>query len=210
VSLRVEDVGIRLGGRRVLDRVRLRCDGGTLAIIGPNGVGKSTLLRIVAGIIVPDEGGVFLRGQRIERALRDVGYVPEKADPPPHLSVAELCALARALRRAPAPLPDATLDRLGVRAFWDQRVSTLSLGQRRRACLAAALVGDPWLLVLDEPTNGLDTGGMEMLADVLRAHQGGALVATHDRDFADRVGAERFELTCAPGPAASASRRREP
>jgi ABC-type multidrug transport system ATPase subunit len=209
VSLRVEDVGKRLGGRRVLDRVRLRCDGGVLAVVGPNGVGKSTLLRIVAGILVPDEGGVFLRERRIERALRDVGYVPEKADPPPHLSVAELCALARALRRAPAALPDETLDRLGVRDFWEQRIATLSLGQRRRACLAAALVGDPWLLVLDEPTNGLDVGGMDMLADVLRAHAGGVLLATHDREFAERVGAERFELTSSE-PAASASRRPAP
>ena len=121
--------------------------------------------------------------------------MPEAGDPPPHLTVAELGALVAALKRVDAALP---VERLQLAGFLDQRIGSLSLGQRRRACLAAALLGDPWLLVLDEPTNGLDPGGAEVLAGLLREHTaagGAALVATHDLRFADAVAAERLDLS---------------
>ncbi len=202
MSLRVIQVGKRLGGRQVLDGVDLRRhEPGVDAIIGDNGSGKSTLLRIVAGVLAADEGQVLVKGDvvggRGERALRHVGYVPEAADPPGALTVGELLALVRSLRRAPAPLPSMMIDRLGVTPFLGQRVATLSLGQRRRACLAAALVGEPWLLVLDEPTNGLDPAGVDMLAGIVREHvaAGGAiLLATHDLAFAGAIAARIWPM----------------
>jgi ABC-type sugar transport system ATPase subunit len=106
MSLRVVDVGKRLGGRWVLRRLGLTVDGGATAVLGPNGAGKTTLLRLVAGVLAPDEGQVFLRGRPLSRARADLGYVPEAADPPRHLTVAELLALVAALRRA-APLAPA-------------------------------------------------------------------------------------------------------
>jgi ABC-type multidrug transport system ATPase subunit len=185
----------------VLSRVNLRCDSGIVVLVGPNGCGKSTLLRIVAGVLAPDEGQVRIRNRSLPAALRDVGYVPEGADPPPHLTVREVAALAGALRRGAAAsgTMDALVDRLGVRPFLDQRVGSLSLGQRRRACLLAALIGDPWLLVLDEPDNGLDVGGQAMLAALLRERTGAAIVATHDQAFTSAItsqdsGARLFQL----------------
>jgi ABC-2 type transport system ATP-binding protein len=187
MKLRVVDVGKRLGGRRVLDRISFELSGGTLAVVGANGSGKTTLLRIVAGVLPSDEGMVFLDGA--------FGYVPETADPPAHLTVAELLALVAALRRAP-PLTVDLQWRLGLDAIAGQRIGSLSLGHRRRACLGAALVGAPWLLVLDEPTNGLDPPGVELLGALLREHaSGGAvLLATHDLAFADALGAGRLRL----------------
>src|SRR6185295_8302298 len=84
---------------------------------------------------------------RSSKARARIGYVPEGADPPPHLTTAELLALCSVLKHAPLPPAD-VIDRLGVRPLidQDQLLHSLSLGQRRRACLAAALVGDPALL----------------------------------------------------------------
>jgi ABC-2 type transport system ATP-binding protein len=201
MRLEIERLRKWLGGRRVLDGIELVCEGaGVSAILGANGTGKSTLLRIVAGVLEPDGGKVRLDGRRLdvgERAgLRYLGYVPEAADPLPHLTVGELLALVTALKRVAAPRPE-LVERLGVQPILVQRIGTLSLGQRRRAGLLAALIGDPWLLVLDEPTNGLDPGAVELLADLLKEHvqRGGAvLLATHDLDFCAAVSARRLRL----------------
>src|SRR5262249_46035382 len=91
---------------------------------------------------------------------------------------------------------------LGLRALLDQRIGTLSLGQRRRACLAAALTGRPWLLVLDEPTNGLDAEGTDSLARTLERHVAGggiAVVATHDVAFCERVARGAAPWRCGGG-----------
>jgi ABC-2 type transport system ATP-binding protein len=197
MTLQVSNLRKRLGGKRVLDRISLELDGGALAVLGKNGCGKTTLLRIIAGVLPADSGTVSLGGggKPAARERQALGYVPEAADPPSHLTVDELLALVAALRRAPAL--DADLGRrLGLDGTAGQRIGSLSLGQRRRACLGAALVGSPWLLVLDEPTNGLDPGGVELLAELLRdqARRGAVLLATHDLAFADAIGARRLVL----------------
>lgn len=190
----VSEVRKRLGGRAVVDDVSLACEAGTITVLaGPNGAGKSTLLKIIAGVIEPDRGTVEIAGESVVRrrvqARSRLGYVPEAADPPAHLTVDELLSLVASLARAASP--DAhTRDRLGIAALGAQQIDRLSLGERRRVCLAAALIGDPVVLILDEPTNGLDVGGIAMLEAVLteRRDAGCAiLLATHDRDFATRV-----------------------
>ncbi|AKT41334.1 ABC transporter ATP-binding protein [Chondromyces crocatus] len=201
MSLRIEGLHKRFGGREVLRGVELGIEPGErVALVGTNGVGKSTLLSVVAGLIEPEAGTVVLHGTsllgRDAPARAGLGYLPEAAAAPPHLSVRELLALVAALKRAPS-LEGAVLDRVGARSTLDLRMGSLSLGQRRRACLAAALVGDPTLLVLDEPTNGLDPAGLTMLIALLRerAAQGAmVLVATHDFSFADAIGARHVRL----------------
>jgi ABC-type multidrug transport system ATPase subunit len=199
--LDVTDIGKRFGRRRVLEAVTFTCEPGcVLALVGENGSGKSTLLRIVAGVLEPDEGAVTIGGDSLskqrQRALQKLGYVPEAADPLPHLTAAELIDLVTSLRRAP-PSPAALSERLGTAQLSGQLIGSLSLGQRRRVCLHAALVGDPPLLVLDEPTNGLDPDGVAMLGEVLheRATAGAAaVVATHDLPFADRIATRRIRM----------------
>lgn len=203
MSLAVRDISKRFGGREVLRSLSLTCEPGeNVAVVGPNGAGKSTLLGVVAGILEPEAGSVTLDGEPLvpgrggQSARAKLGYVPEGADPPFHLLTCELLALCAALKRAEPP-PAELLERLGVSPLLEQPIGSLSLGQRRRACLAAALVGSPSLLVLDEPTNGLDPGGVEMLASVLldhRARGGIALISTHDLGFADAASARRVRL----------------
>jgi ABC-type multidrug transport system ATPase subunit len=199
--LSVRSVGKRFGGRWVLDDVSFDCAAGAVTVIGgPNGAGKSTLLRIVAGVIEPDRGQVEIDGQSIVgrpvAARRRLGYAPEAADPPGALRVGELLALVAALKRSP-PLAPALRERLGVERIERQRIEQLSLGERRRACLAAALIGEPAVLVLDEPSNGLDDGGLPALIEVIgarRAAGAAVVVASHDPRLVQAVAGVRLRL----------------
>jgi ABC-2 type transport system ATP-binding protein len=186
----------RRGGRLVVDDVSFTVAGGEVAaLVGANGAGKSTILAIVAGSLSPDRGWVSIAGATSGRR-RQLGYVPEGADPPGHLTGGELLALAAALRGA-APLDDATRARLGVDALSGQRIERMSLGQRRRVCLAAALVGSPSALVLDEPDNGLDTDGLDALVELVAAataRNAAVLVSTHDPAVRTRLGAREIHL----------------
>jgi ABC-type multidrug transport system ATPase subunit len=129
-------------------------------------------------------------------ARRQLGYVPEAADPPGYLRVDDLLALVAALKDAD-PLDAAVRERLGVDLLAHQRIERLSLGERRRACLAAALVGDPAVLVLDEPSNGLDSQGAQTLVEILSEQRdAGAtiLLATHDHDLIAALSDQHLRL----------------
>ncbi len=199
--LRVESVCKWLGGRRVVDDVSFDCSvGDAVAVMGVNGAGKSTLLAMIGGVITLDRGAIEVDGHSITghraRSRHRLGYVPEAANAPSHLRVAELLSLMAALKSA-TPLATELRTTLGLDDIAHQLVGSLSLGERRRACIAAALVGDPALLVLDEPTNGLDEEGIVMLVEVLTARRdaGAAiLVATHDMKFAQALDAKTLRL----------------
>lgn len=201
VLLEMTGIHKRLGARKVLDGVDLACDAGGLALVlGANGAGKSTLLKIAAGVLEPERGAVRVGGAAVTgggvAGRAALGYVPDTSDAFPELSVRELVALVTALRGAPPP-EEALRERLGLTAVWHQRLRTLSFGQVKRSYLLCALVGAPPLLVLDEPSNGLDPGGVELLVALLheRARAGGAaLVATNDAPFAARVGGVAWRL----------------
>jgi ABC-type multidrug transport system ATPase subunit len=204
--LNVHGVDKRLGGRAVLTEVAFACAGGEVAVItGDNGSGKSTLLRIVVGLVEPDRGSVTVGGLPVTgasgRARALLGYLPDATDVVPELSVAELIALVQTFKRvngAGAAAAVATLRaRVGAGDIWHQRLATLSFGQRKRALLLAALIGTPPLLVLDEPTNGLDGGGATLIRDLVdeRRRNGQAtLVATNDPQLAAQLGATRWQL----------------
>jgi len=202
MTLVIAELKKLLGGRLVLDGASLSAGRGeAVAIFGDNGAGKSTLLRILAGVLDADRGHATLDGASIlgsrAPARAHVGYVPEAADAPAHLSPRELAALVAALKRVSLP-DEALVDRLGLRAYWDRPFGGLSLGQRRRSCLCAALLGDVRLLLLDEPTNGLDAAGVRELAALVRERREAdttVLVATHDPGFAEAIAATRVRLS---------------
>lgn len=129
-----------------------------------------------------------------------LGYVPDSTDAFPDLRVGEYLSLVQSFRRASrssADIHGEWREQLGVDQLARQRVSSLSFGQRKRMCTAAALSGDPWLLVLDEPSNGLDPDGVDLVVALLRsrAQSGKAvLCATNDEAFADRIGGARYAL----------------
>lgn len=198
--LSARGVAKSLGGAPVLAGVDLELgDSAVVRIAGANGTGKSTLLRCVAGLWPPDAGDIELFGASVvwqPSARRRLGYAPDVFAPFPALSVLEMLRLVAALKQARPP-SDEQCARLGADEFLQQPVAALSAGQQRRAALLAALIGDPWLLVLDEPTNGLDAAGVEQLVALLaerRRRDQATLLVTHDPSFADAVGAASREL----------------
>jgi ABC-type multidrug transport system ATPase subunit len=201
MTLRVERLRVKRGGRTVIDGVELEVGAGEiLGVVGKNGCGKSTLLMAIAGVLAPSDGRVVVDGASVWGASRDrkrarkaLGFVPEGADAPGFLRASELWALCAAARGVAPPSPE-LVDRLGLDELGELALERMSLGQRRRACLAAALLGPPALLVLDEPDNGLDVRRMDALVELLRAHPGATIVSTHDTALLERIGARTLSL----------------
>lgn len=199
--LEVDSLSKRLAGAPVVRDVSLRVDAGSIATLaGENGAGKSTLLRLIAGVLEPERGAVRLDGQplvgRASSLRKRIGYVPEAADPPPYLTAGELFRVLAAIKNCEAVSAERVAE-LGAGELVDRRVGELSLGERRRVCLAAALTGGPALLLLDEPTNGLDPAGIGTLQALLckeRERGAAILLATHDRAFAEAVADQRLSM----------------
>ena len=142
-------------------------------LIGPNGAGKTTLIRVMLGLIAPDAGEARLLGVPPEFAdiRRRVGFVPEAAELPPHASPLQLMRRWARLRGVPVPAAveqgEATLTRLGMGELLTRPAHRFSKGEKQRTLLALALLGTPELLVLDEPTDGLDPLGRALVRKVI-------------------------------------------
>ena len=154
----VENVSKSFGGVKALDGVTLRVKQGEIfGLLGPNGSGKTTLIRAIVGLIAPNSGTVTVLGQRIPNVdvLRQIGYMTQQAALYPGLSVEENVQFFAAINGAEGGVDDAL-----KLVELDQRkksvVATLSGGMRQRCSLACALVHKPQLLLLDEPTVGVD------------------------------------------------------
>jgi len=184
------------GGRRVLDDVGFDVAPRRLTgFVGGNGAGKTTTMRIALGVLAADGGEVQLDGAPISDGdRRRFGYMPEERGLYPKMKVAEQIAyLARLHGYSKADADHnatALLERLGLGERLNDKVETLSLGNQQRAQIAAALVHDPEVLILDEPFSGLDPLAVDVVAGVLqeRAAQGVAvLFSSHQLDVVERL-----------------------
>ncbi|GJD87336.1 Linearmycin resistance ATP-binding protein LnrL [Methylobacterium hispanicum] len=191
-------LGLAYRGRPVLDGLDLALDPGEiLALLGPNGAGKTTLMRLVAGRLVPGAGTVRVSGRdpRTEAdARRRVGWVPQEIALWPRLSVAEnlgvFASLAGLPRRGRRGAVAAMLALADIEAVGASLVGQLSGGYQRRVNIAAGLIGQPPLVLLDEPTQGVDRAARAAIHAMLRRlrRAGTAiLVATHDFAEAERL-----------------------
>jgi len=189
-TLRARGVGLSVPQRRLLHPASLEVRTGELvALIGPSGTGKTTLLRALAGVSEPTEGEVLLGNDRVAVRSGDIGYLPVGETLHDRLTVREALLYGAALR-LPADLPpeevraraDEVLAELRLTDRADARIRSLSGGEHKRAALALELIGRPVMLLLDEPATGLDPGLERRLMTILRqvADQGrGVVVVTH-------------------------------
>jgi zinc/manganese transport system ATP-binding protein len=186
--LALDGVSVSFGSRRILDDVTFRVDRGEfVGIIGANGAGKTTVFRVVLGLLVQEAGVV-------ERPRRHIGYVPQKVaiDPDTPLRARDLVALGIDGERFGIRLPsrarraqiDRMLDAVGATSIANSRVGTLSGGELQRVLIAHALVGEPTLLIMDEPLASLDIRSgheiVELVAQLTEERGLAVLLSAHD------------------------------
>lgn len=182
-------------GEPVLGEIDLEIRPGLTLLLGRNGCGKSTLLKLAAGIERPDRGRVEIDGHDLwieeAEARRTLAYVPEQPDLTPYATVREILLLVARLRGEPRSSVDEALVFVGLDTLAHRSVRELSMGQRRRAVLAAARIGQPRHVLLDEPLEAMDRGAREdILAwiDGLLAAGATVVVVSHDIEpFARRA-----------------------
>jgi ABC-type multidrug transport system ATPase subunit/ABC-type multidrug transport system permease subunit len=188
--MQAHEVAVRIGDRTILQPTSLDLQAGRLvALIGPSGGGKSTLLRVLAGELVPSEGSVTIGDVPLARRTDAVGYVPFGDLLHGRLSVREALGYVAALRALPdaddaerRARVDTVLSELSLSDRGDSRIQSLSGGERRRAAVGVELLGHPSVLLLDEPATGLDARLERRLMELLRelADDGRAvMVVTH-------------------------------
>ncbi|WP_436935340.1 ATP-binding cassette domain-containing protein [Halovenus marina] len=194
-TLVAENVSRRYGETVALDGVSLSVtEGEIFALVGPNGAGKTTLVRALTGT-TDAEGTVRLWGEGPRAVNRErIGLLPQEFDPPSRLTARELVEYYGGLYDEARPVDD-VLESVGMDGDDDTYYENLSGGQKRRTCVATALVNDPDLLVLDEPTTGIDPAGRRTLWNLIEglADEGTTVfITTHymeeARRLADRVG----------------------
>jgi ABC-2 type transport system ATP-binding protein len=197
--IETEGLSKRFGDKLAVDGLTLRVEGGeVMGFLGPNGSGKTTTIRLLMGLLRPSAGRATILGRDCTldavALKRDVGYLPDEPFLYPYLSGIETLELvaglhgatrAEARRRA-----GAIAERLGLGDAARAYTVTYSLGMKKRLALALSLVHDPRVLILDEPTNGLDpAGARQMRATIAELAAGGRTIflSTHLLDAAERL-----------------------
>lgn len=194
--LSLRNISRSFGGRLVVDDVSFDVGRGRLTgFVGGNGAGKTTTMRIILGVLAPDSGTVTVDGRPIgESVLHRFGYMPEERGLYPKMEIAEqLAYLARlhGIGKASAhKRADELLDRLGLAERRKDRLESLSLGNQQRVQVAAALVHEPDVLILDEPFSGLDPLAVDEVVSVIAEHAARdvpVLFSSHQLDVVERL-----------------------
>ncbi len=194
--LELEGITRRFGDRLALDGVSFVVrPGEVVGFVGRNGAGKTTAMRIAMGVLQADDGEVRWAGAPITAADRlRFGYMPEERGLYPKMRCLDqlryLAELSGVPRSGSAAHVVALLDRLGLADRHGEPVERLSLGNQQRVQLAAALLGEPRLLVLDEPFSGLDPVGVDVLSGVLAEYVSrgtGVLFSSHQLELLERL-----------------------
>jgi ABC-2 type transport system ATP-binding protein len=202
----LDGIALRLGRRFDLSVPELTFVPGITAVVGTNGSGKTTLLRLIATVLRPDTGTITVSGNDtstpggLVEARRLLGYLPQHDTVPARLTVfdhVDLVAVMREVAHSTAARRRAVgraIRAVGLADVATERCGRLSGGQRRRVAIAAAIAGDPQLLVLDEPDAHLDDGHRDELGGRLRERAVTVVLSTHDRQWASDVADRIVEL----------------
>jgi len=183
----IDSLTKKYGGKTVVHDISFTAQPGRVTgFLGPNGAGKSTSMRMMVGLTKPTSGSATISGRRfadLPNPAREVGVMLDASAQHAGRTGREILTVAQQIMDVPARRVDELLDVVSLtEAEADQRVGGYSLGMRQRLGIAATLIGDPTVLILDEPANGLDPAGIRWMRDLLRdyADQGGTvLLSSH-------------------------------
>lgn len=199
-TLKVTGLGKSFSSRTIFNGIDMALPPGVYALSGKNGCGKSTLLKLLAGVIKPDTGTVVINGHDMataaDRAKRCVGYMPDSEafyDFVTPAALWQLIAQTRAVARSDSR---AMAERIGLAPYAEQPLGALSQGTRRKAFLVGAFIGEPPVILLDEPSNALDAAAHAELSRLVNAASNSVvLMSTHDAKLTAATAARVIELT---------------
>lgn len=148
--------------------------GGIVGILGPNASGKTTLIKSILGMVIPDAGEVYFGGKPVARSFdykKQIGYMPQIGRYPDNMKIGELFKMMKDLRNVHDNLDTDLISAYGLDAMYDKAMRTLSGGTRQKVSAALACLFNPKILILDEPTAGLDPLAAEILKDKIHAEK---------------------------------------
>lgn len=175
--IRTVELTKKFGSFKAVDRVNLKVpEGGIYGFLGPNGAGKSTTIRMLLGLIRPTAGEAFLFNQSIKNhrlaILKQVGSMVESPSYYGHLTAYENLKIISEIRNADKGEIDKVLKIVDLSDVRNKKVKNFSMGMKQRLGIAQALIGKPRLLILDEPTNGLDPSGIHQIRELIKSLPG--------------------------------------
>jgi Cu-processing system ATP-binding protein len=194
--IQIENLHKRFGKNKVLSNLDLEIQGsGIFAVLGPNGSGKTTLIKCVLGMVIPSSGAIEVQGKTIKKHWKyrqEINYLPQIANFPGNLRVKELIRMIKDLRQKESR-EEELIKLFGLEPFLDKKLSTLSGGTKQKVNLVLTFMFDSPLLILDEPTTGLDPGSLIKLKElILREKNKGKtiLITTHIMQFVEEMADE--------------------
>ncbi len=194
--IRLKQLHKHFGANKVLQGLDLNFEQpGITAVLGPNGSGKTTLIKCMLGMVIPQEGSIHFEGQNIKgaHAYRDhISYLPQIARFPENLEVQELLRMLKDFRTRPAN-DEALIRRFKLEPFLDKRLGKLSGGTRQKVNLVLAFMYDNPLIILDEPTAGLDPVALIELKELIEEERSKGkviLITTHIMSFVEEIADE--------------------
>ena len=171
----INNISKRFGKLQVLDDVSLTCNKGEcIALIGPNGCGKTTLIKTILGMVMPDKGDILFNARSIAKdvAYRNhIGYMPQIGRYPENMSIGQVIDMIKDIRQSSTALDEDLYHAFNLPALRDKKMSTLSGGTTQKVSATLAFLFNPDVLILDEPTAGLDPVASEILKEKIVAEK---------------------------------------
>lgn len=191
--IQVENLDKKFGKNQVLSGLNLEIEkGGIFAVLGPNGSGKTTLIKSILGMVVPNKGNIAVGGTSIKKNWKyrkEIDYLPQIANFPGNLKVKELIRMIKDLRQMPSR-EEQLIELFQLDPFLDKKLSTLSGGTKQKVNLVLAFMFNSPLLILDEPTTGLDPASLIRLKELIQKEKTEGktiLITSHIMQFVAEV-----------------------
>lgn len=179
--IQVNHLSKDFGKLRVLNDINLTCEKGQcIALIGPNGCGKTTLIKSILGMVIPSSGEITFKGKNIEKGFeyrKQIGYMPQIGRYPDNMKIGQIIDMIKAIRNSETAADEDLLNKFKLRDLFQKRMRTLSGGTTQKVSATLAFLFDPEVLILDEPTAGLDPLASEILKEkILHEKSKGKLI----------------------------------